>query len=187
MLFLKTRLRKRLLAYTFTHSEENFYVRELAALINEDPGNLSRELRRLEAEGLYKSVARGKEKFYSLNRDYSLFQELKKMIFKTEGVAGTLKSLIDGYPGISLAFLYGSYAKEQEKASSDIDLIVVGQLARDKFTRQIRGLEEKFNREINFNAYTKEEFDKERRKEGGFLDVLLKERIFLLKGQWNAA
>ena len=78
MLFLKTRLRKRLLAYTFTHPDEDFYVRELAGLIGEDAGNLSRELRRLEADGLYKSITRGKEKFYSLNKDYPLFQELKK-------------------------------------------------------------------------------------------------------------
>ena len=175
-----------MLAYTFTHPDEDFYVRELAELIQEDPGNLSRELRRLEAEGLYKSVARGKEKFYSLNKNYTLFQELKKMIFKTEGVAGTLKSLIGGYPGISLAFVYGSYAKEQEKAASDIDLVVVGQFSRAKFTNQIRSCEEKLNREINFTSYTKEEFDRELKKEGGFLNMILKDKIFMLRGRLNA-
>ena len=82
MLFLKTGLRKRLLTYTFLHPDKNYYVRELAVLINEDPGNLSRELRRLEAEGLYTSIFRGKEKYYSLNPDYPLFGELQSMALK---------------------------------------------------------------------------------------------------------
>jgi DNA-binding MarR family transcriptional regulator len=58
-------------------------VRELASYIHEDPGNLSRELRRLEDEGLYQSVTRGRIKLYSLNKGYPLFRELKAIIFKT--------------------------------------------------------------------------------------------------------
>jgi len=56
---LGTKLRKNLLAYSFTHPEESFYVRELSGLIQEDPGNLSRELRKLEGEGIYSSKPRG--------------------------------------------------------------------------------------------------------------------------------
>jgi predicted nucleotidyltransferase len=180
---LSTKLRKKLLAYSFTHSDENYYVRELASYIHEDPGNLSRELRKLEGEGLYKSVSRGKVKFYSLDKSYPLFSELKAIIFKTEGVFGTLKESVSGYEGITLAFIYGSYAKDQEKASSDIDMVVVGDFDRDAFTEELRKLEARLSREINFNAYTKEEFHAERKKHGGFLNLVLKEKILLLKGK----
>src|SRR4030043_2053433 len=81
---LNTKLRKKLLTYSFTHPDEDYYVRELSSLIQEDPGNLSRELRILEEEGLYTSVTRGRVKLYSLNKKYPLFRELKKIIFKTE-------------------------------------------------------------------------------------------------------
>lgn len=181
--FLNTRLRRNLLAFTFSHAGENFYVRELAGLIQEDAGNLSRELRKLEGEGLFTSRVRGNSKFYVLNPQYSLFDELKRIVFKTTGVAGSLKSVIDAYPGISRAFIYGSYAREQESAASDVDLVVVGQFPRDKFTRQIRGLESRLQREINFTSYTEEEFKKEKKKAGGFLNTVLKERPFLLKGR----
>ena len=77
---LGTKLRKNLLAYSFNHPEESFYVRELSGLIQEDPGNLSRELRRLEEEGIYSSRIRGNAKFYSLNRSYPLFREVKKIV-----------------------------------------------------------------------------------------------------------
>ena len=184
-LLLKTKLRRKLLTYSFTHPDENYYVRELASFIDEDVGNLSRELRRLEEEGLYHSFTRGRTKFYSLNKDYPLFKELKRIIFKTEGVEGSLKNLISKYKGISLAFIYGSFAKNKEKKMSDIDLILVGAFPQDEFTRQIRGLESKLNREINFTSYGKEEFDKERGKEGGFLNVVLKDSIIPLKGRLN--
>ena len=182
LLFLNTKLRKKLLGYTFTHPDRKFYVRELAGAIKEDPGNLSRELRRLEEEGVYYSRTEGNLKYYSLNQEYTLFEELKKMIFKTEGVGGTLKDLVEGFPGIRCAFIYGSYAREQEKAKSDVDLIVVGEIPQMKFTPQIRDLEAKLRREINFTIYTPEEFKKESKKKGGFLNLILQDKVVLLKG-----
>jgi len=185
-LLLKTRLRRKLLTYSFTHPDDNYYVRELAGLIDEDVGNLSRELRRLEEEGLYSSFSKGRIKFYSLNKKYPLYKELKRIIFKTEGVEGSLKDLVFRYKGIPFAFIHGSYAKNREKKISDIDLVLIGKSPQNEFTRQIRDLESKLNREINFTFYSKEEFDKERKKQGGFLDVVLRDRIIILKGRLDA-
>jgi len=181
-LLLNSRLRRKLLTYSFTHPDENYYLRELSHLINEDPGNLSRELKRLEDEGLYISTVKGRVKFFSLNKRYPLFEELKKIIFKTEGVQGSLKDLVQRYEGITLAFLYGSYAQNGERKTSDIDLVVVGEFSRNPFTRDVRQLESKLNREINFTPYTENEFAKERNKKGGFLNLILRDKIIVLKG-----
>jgi predicted nucleotidyltransferase len=183
---LNTKLRKKLLTYSFTHPDENYYVRELSGLIDEDPGNLSRELKKLEGEGLYTSVTKGRAKFYSLNKRYPLFKELKKIIFKTEGVEGSLREVIWRYHEISLAFIYGSYARSKEKRESDIDLVVVGEIPQNKFTHDIRGLESKLNREINFTLYNMKEFEKERKKEGGFLNLILSDKMIILKGSLDA-
>lgn len=182
---LNTKLRRKLLAYSFTHHDENYYVRELSSLIDEDPGNLSRELRKLEEEGLYTSHTKGSAKFYSLNKKYQLFQELKSIVFKTAGVEGALRELAAKYKALSLAFIYGSYAKNKEGKTSDIDLVAVGKFARNKFTQDIRTLEGRLNREINFTVYTKEEFGKDKKKEGGFLNLILKDKIIILKGALN--
>ncbi len=181
-LLLNSKLRRKLLTYSFTHPDENYYVRELSNLINEDPGNLSRELKRLEDEGLYSSMIKGRVKLFSLNKRYPLFKELKKIIFKTEGVQGSLRDLVQRYGGITLAFLYGSYAKNGERKTSDIDLVIVGKFPRNPFTRDVRQLESKLNREINFTPYPANEFSKERKKEGGFLNLVLRDKIIVLKG-----
>jgi predicted nucleotidyltransferase len=175
-----------LLAYAFTHPDEQYYVRELSGLIEEDPGNLSRELKRMEAEGLYTSVTRGSVKLYSLNKKYPLFKELKQIIFKTEGVEGSLNRIVREYKGISLAFIYGSYAKNREKKTSDIDLVLVGEVSDGKFARAIRALEARLNREINYTVYERGEFEKERKKRGGFLHLVLTDKIILLKGELRA-
>ena len=162
--------------------KKSLYVRELGIILNEDPGNLSRELRKLELEGIFISSTKGLVKFYSLDKKHPLFNDFKNIIFKTEGIEGSLRQLVSEYAGIELAFIYGSYAKGKEKGSSDIDIVVVGSFPRDEFTRKLRMLESRLNREANFSSYTKAEFDKESGKNGGFLNIVIKSKIILLKG-----
>ena len=184
-ILFNTNLRKKLLTYSFTHPDSEYYVRELAGIIGADAGNLSRELRKLEEEGLYKSFSKGSLKIYALNKDYSLFKEVKEIIFKTEGIEGSLRRLVSSYRDISIAFIYGSYAKNKEGKVSDIDLVLVGQFPVNPFTSQIRKLESRLNREINFNYYSKEDFEKEKNKKGSFLNIILKGKMILLKGELN--
>jgi len=186
LLLLNSKLKRKLLTYSFTHPDESYYVRELAHLIQEDPGNLCRELKRLEDEGIYMSAVKGRVKVFCLNKRYPLFKEMKKIVSKTEGVRGSIEELVRRHPGIRLAFLYGSYAKEKERKSTDIDLVIVGEFARSPFTREVRALESKLNREINFTPYSRSEFEKERKKGGGFLNLILKDRIVVLKGEPGA-
>lgn len=181
-ILFNTKLRKKLLTYFFTHPDEQFYVREIAGFILEDAGNLSRELKKLENEGLFNSSIKGNIKLYVLNKKYPLFQELKQIVFKTTGIQGSLKDLVQKYTGITLAFIYGSYAKNAETKTSDIDLAVVGKFPHPEFTSQIRELELKLNREINFSVYEQDEFDNEKNKNGSFLQLALKEKIIPLKG-----
>ena len=184
VLFFGTKLRKKLLAYSFAHPQEDYYVREMASFVQADPGNLSREFRHLEKEGLYLSKTRGSSKFYTLNKDYPLYDELKKMISKTTGIVGSLSRLLEGYAGIELAFIYGSYARGQEGLASDIDVILVGDVDIKKITSRIRVLERQLNREINFTSFTPEEF--RNKKKQGFLFEVLKGDICVLKGDVNA-
>lgn len=183
--FTGSKLRSKLLSYFFTNPEKSFYVRQLGIILNVDPGNLSRELRKLERKGIFISSTKGSIKFYSLDKKYPLFNDFKNIVFKTEGIEGSLRQLVSEYEGIELAFIYGSYAKGKEKGSSDIDIVVVGSFPRDEFTRKLRMFESRLNREANFSSYTKTEFGKERGKKGGFLNIVIKGKVILLKGNLN--
>ena len=181
-------LRKKVYAYAFTHVDEKYYVRELAALIGEDPGNLSRELRCLAEEGVFLFTEKGKEKYYYLNRKYPLFEEIKKIIFKTEGVEGSIRELISAFSGIKICFLYGSFAVGKEDRGSDIDLAaVVSEGFEEKpLLKKLSGFEKKLGREINYVLYEEQDFRSKKQEAGGFLNKVLEGKIIVLRGDpWS--
>ena len=181
-LLFTTKLRRKLLAYSFAHPKESYYVRQLSGLIDEDAGNLSRELRKLEQEGLYNSFSKGKERFYSLNKDYPLFRELKKIVSKTEGIEGRLKKAVFQYKEIALAFIYGSYAKNAENINSDIDLFIIGDISSKDLQEAISDIENKAKREISSTVYSKKEFKEKYKSKNHFVLSVIKGPKIFLKG-----
>ncbi len=80
---IRSPLREKLFGYFFTNPEEKLYLREIAVKIKVDPANLSRELKRLEKEGIFISEKSGLQKYFALNQKYVLYEELKSIILKT--------------------------------------------------------------------------------------------------------
>lgn len=83
-LYLKREtLKGRLLTYFFTHPQQSHHLRELASILHVDASNLSRDLKLLLEEGIFRSEVRGNLKIFSLNPNYSLYQELKSATQKS--------------------------------------------------------------------------------------------------------
>src|SRR5260370_19405292 len=97
MLDLRSKARQRLLAYFFTNPTARHHLRDLAERLSIDPANLSKELRRLEQDGLFESEVSGRQKHFHLNRAYPLFQQVRGICTKTVGavplLAQSLKSI----------------------------------------------------------------------------------------------
>lgn len=70
------------------------HVRGLAKLIKEDPGNIQRELRRLEKAGFLVSSQRGNTKVYSTNKDFPIFKELQAIVIKSQQLGNVNKHRI---------------------------------------------------------------------------------------------
>jgi len=75
-----SQLRGKLLTYFFDHEDAKHYLREIAAMLELDPGNLSRELRHLEREGLFLSKRRGNQKCFFLNPSYQHLEDLRRVV-----------------------------------------------------------------------------------------------------------
>jgi DNA-binding transcriptional ArsR family regulator len=89
-----SKLRAEILALFFSRTEEALYLGEIVKLSGGDRGNISRELRNLESIGLLISRKEGNLKYYSANRDFLLYEELRSMILKTRGAVGVLKETL---------------------------------------------------------------------------------------------
>ena len=98
----------------------------MIALAHSGTGAVQRELARLEAAGLVTVVRVGKQKHYQANQASPVFQKLRALVLKTSGLADVLReALVPASDRIRAAFVYGSIAKGEETAASDIDLMVV--------------------------------------------------------------
>jgi hypothetical protein len=126
MLELRSKARQRLLSYYFTNPTSRHHLRDLAERLSIDPSNLSKELGRLEREGLFRSEVSGRQKYFTLNRKYPLFDEVRGIVQKTIGAVPLLAQSLQKIEGIEEAYLYGSFARDQQDALSDIDVLVIG-------------------------------------------------------------
>jgi len=176
-----SRIRAKILGWLFTHPDESFFVRQMALILKEDPTNVSREMAKLEELGILKSKRNGNLKHFQANQTCPFFEELKGLVLKTTGVAGRIRASLDKRAGIEFPFIYGSYAKGEEKADSDVDLLIIGDVDMDRLDSNLGKLEKMLGREINYVLYSKEEFKSKRKAKDGFLmDVLSGKKIILI-------
>lgn len=182
---IKSALRKKVMLYFFTNPEASLYVREISQILKVDVSNLAKELSRLEKEGVFVSNLRGNQKHFSINKSYSLYKELRSIVFKTIGLEGGIKSTLDGIEGILCAFIYGSFAEEKEHSESDIDLFIIGKPDENKLIERLDVFEKEIGREINYNIYPLAEFKQRVDKKDSFITNVLKRKKIMLKGDIN--
>ncbi len=173
--------RIKILTQFLSHPDEKYYVRQLAVILGVSVGTIHRELIRLQDSGILNSDNVGNLRFFRVNKASPVFEELKQIVFKTEGVQGRLKAELKNLKGLKAAFIYGSFAKGEENARSDIDLFLLGDISEDELIQKISALEGEFDREINFTIYTASDFKKEMKRGNSFLkDVIKNPKIFLV-------
>jgi predicted nucleotidyltransferase len=170
MLDLRSKARQRLLAYYFTNPTARHHLRDLAERLSIDPSNLSKELGRLEREGLFQSEVSGRQKYFRLNREYSLFNEVRGIVAKTIGAIPVIGQSLKKVEGIEDAYLYGSFARNQQDAASDIDVLVIGNPKGDALAEAMQKLERRLGREINYTVLTRKELESRRARKDAFLE-----------------
>ena len=177
----KSKTRKELFRLYFTNPDNEYYLRELERNLDIPVSMIRNELVNLEKDGMFISKKKDNSIYYSLNKSYPLFEELKSIVFKTIGIQGLLKETLNKTKDIEVAFIYGSFAKKEEAAKSDIDLFIMGRIDDSRLLREIRKLEEVLKREINYTIFTRDEFKKKVKEKDSFIIELLENpKIFIV-------
>jgi predicted nucleotidyltransferase len=182
MMDFRSETRRRLLAYYFTNPTAQLHVRELAAQLSVDHSNLSKELRRLETQGLLLSRVSGRQKYFELNRAYPLLEELRGIVMKTIGVGPVITAAIADIGGIENAWMYGSFASGQQDAASDIDVLIIGTPDTETLAKAIRRVSKQLGREINYTVMSATELKRRRTRKDPFLENVWQGKRIALKG-----
>lgn len=124
---LFSKVQQRVLALIFSHPERSFYTTEVMRAVGSGVGAVERELSKLERSGLVSTERIGNQKHYRANSASPIFEELCGIVQKTVGLSELIRKSLEPYTNvIKTAFVYGSVAKGNDTAQSDIDLIVIG-------------------------------------------------------------
>ncbi len=111
----------------------------------------------------------GRQKYFQLNRQYLLFEELRGIVAKTIGAIPLIAQTLKKVEGITEAYLYGSFARDQQDAASDIDVLVIGNPKGEVLAEAMRRLERQLGREINYTVLTRKELESRRKRKDAFL------------------
>jgi DNA-binding transcriptional ArsR family regulator len=179
---LLPKTRRGILAATLVQPEKAWYVSELACRMGVPASSLQRELHDLSEAGILKVHRQGRMVYYQANRDSPVFPDLRGLLLKTAGLVDVLAQALKPIAAkLQTAFVYGSIAAGAEESESDIDLMVVGQVAPADLALPLRRAREHLGREINPTVYTPAEFDSKQKAGDPFLkQVLDKPRLFVL-------
>ena len=178
-----SRLRANALGWLLTHPDERYFVRQFAGILGEDSTNLSRELGRLARLGILTCREEGRQKYYQVNHDSPVFEELRGLAVKTFAVADVVREALAPLTRrIRVAFVFGSFAEGRENAQSDIDLAIVGSTSLDRVSRLLRQAEDRLGREINVTIYPVAELQSKLEDGHHFVKSILKAKKILLIG-----
>lgn len=175
-------IRGGVLALLYGWSDKTFYVRQIARHVQASAGAVRRELEKLAAVDLVVRTAVGNLVFYQANQRHPIFSEMRALVNKTVGIFNTLRSALESLnsPG-SVAFVYGSIARQEERAESDIDLMIIGDIELDDVLVRLAEAETALGRAVNPTVYLIDEFKRKLEDGNHFLNAVLDgKKVFLI-------
>lgn len=180
---LFTQVQQRVLGILFNQPDNNFYTQEIIRLANSGSGAIQRELKKLLSAGLITVKKIGNQHHYQANKSSPLFTELHSIVIKTFGLADVIKHALKPVKKeIKIAFIYGSIARQEDTASSDIDLLLISDnLTYAELYPSLEKAEKQLHRTINPTFYSPFEWLRKKKSGNHFIQQIIKQpKIFIV-------
>ena len=181
---LFTRTQQKVLGLLFGRPDESFYLNEIVRLAGLGKGTIKRELDQMHAAGVITLKRIGNQNHYQANRECPIFEELVAIARKTFGLVDIIKAaLLELDSDIQWAFIYGSMAKGEDTASSDIDLMVVANsLAYADLMTALSDAEHSLGRPVNPTIYDQAQLKRKLEEKNAFLIRVMEQPKLWIKG-----
>ncbi len=177
-------VRRGVLTATLTRPEKWWYLSELADFLQARPSSLQRELAALVQSGILEQRRDGRRTYFKAETRSPIFRDLRGIFEKTVGLIPTLRIALRPFENkVACAFVYGSVARREERATSDVDLMVIGDVGLAELSPSLRKAEKRLGREINVTNYSVDEFRKKVARRDHFLTTVLKGGLQFVKGE----
>ena len=176
-------IRAEILAATLTQPDKWWYLSELAQFLRTTPSSLQRDLKALVDGGILQQRREGTRAYVKADTRSPLFTNLRGLVEKTAGLLPTLQRLLEQFDArVDVAFVYGSIARGEEHATSDVDLLVIGAVGLAELAPGLRKVEGQLGRDVNVTSYSQSEFKEKVEAGDHFLTEVLRAPKQFAKG-----
>jgi predicted nucleotidyltransferase len=185
---LFTKTQQKVLGLLFGRPDTSFYLNEIVRLADMGKGTIRRELERMTAAGLLTLKRIGNQNHYQANPESPIYNELVSISRKTFGIADVIHQALQPTASIiQFAFIYGSIAKGEESAKSDIDLMIIGDdITYTDLMNLLIPIEKELQRPINPSIYTLADVKKKLEAKNSFLTRVMEQEKINVIGDANA-
>lgn len=175
----------RLLTWLMVHPEQSLHFRALKQCTGLGTGALQRELVRLEGMGLITREARDGRVYVQVVREHPSWAALRELLRGHADPVDVVRDAFADVDGVKAAFVFGSTARGDAHADSDIDLVVVGDgVPLEQIGRATLNAERLLERPLDVRRYTTAALARKRADPSPFLrEVLSGPKAWIIGGE----
>ena len=145
--------RIKLLTLFLLNPDEEYFIRELTRKLDEQINSIRRELDNLRKLGLLKSKTKNRKKFYVVNKQFVIFNELRSIIIKAMSGKDDLVKKITKFGDVEFLALLGVFVDKP----SPVDILLVGNVDKNKL-QEFLNSEIETEKPIRFSILSKDDF-----------------------------
>lgn len=171
-----------LLKALYLNPARRFTTQDLVEMTGGDSGNLSRWLNRWARLGVVKKIVSGRNVEFQAAAD-PLLAGLTDIVRRNDEI---MQDIANALPKeVETAVVFGSVARGEEQATSDLDLLVLGEdLSEIRVNARLKPVGRKHRREINASVFSPKEFEQLLRQGNGFVLGIVNQKVIPLKGEF---
>ncbi len=147
-----SKARVKLLNLFLLNPDGEFFVRELTRSLDEQINSVRRELDNLKKMGLLKSKMKNRKKYFTVNKNFILFNELRHIVIKASISTENLIKNISKMGTLDFMVLSGVFVGKD----SQVDILLVGDLNKNDLEKYLDTIQT--NEPIRFSTLSDEEF-----------------------------
>lgn len=178
---LSSKVRAEIFRLLFGLLERELHVREIERQAGLSIATVRQELQKLVQMQLLITRRDGNRLYYRANNNHPLFPDIRNLVLKTSGLVEVLKCALNK-KGVSIAFIFGSIARSQEGARSDVDLMIIGKVSLRSISKWLSSVTDEIGRDINPHILSVDEFKKRKKESDHFLSTVLNSPLLFIIG-----
>jgi predicted nucleotidyltransferase len=177
---LRSETQAGLLERLFLHPSEAYTVSDLATQLGVTDMSVRRELHRMVDASIAEREVVGRQSVFRASVASPLFEPLRELVERSVGAEALIREVVESTDGIETAAIFGSWARGEVDAQSDIDLLVIGDFDYTGLVTELMALQERTGREINLVSMRPDELSKQR--DSGFVRDIMSAPMRVLVG-----